>query len=204
MEITVDELFWNKWGIHGIKHALRSMVLAHEISKAIDLNTIDTKVSSLAALYHDTGRTNDALDYSHGRKTVEKLRAYGLDKRILACFNSEDDLLLFNKIIAAHSLPDAKQADFKAEIPDHLEERFARLYSVLKDADGLDRLRINDLDPSYLRNEASVELIDFAKYLLETPSHLEPYINNLKNKFPDIVTVSPKLWEYIDEINLLE
>ena len=41
-------------------------------------------------------------------------------------------------------------------------ERTKRLAKLFKDADGLDRVRINHLDPAYLRNDFSKDLVDFA------------------------------------------
>ncbi|MBR1845947.1 MAG: hypothetical protein IJ792_05040, partial [Oscillospiraceae bacterium] len=40
-----------------------------------------------------------------------------------------------------------------------------RLTQLLKDADGLDRVRVWDLDVNYLRREASKQREDFAEYL---------------------------------------
>ena len=41
-------------------------------------------------------------------------------------------------------------------------DRAIRLAKFFKDADGLDRVRINHLDPAYLRNSYSKDLVDFA------------------------------------------
>ena len=40
-----------------------------------------------------------------------------------------------------------------------------RLASLLKDADGLDRVRLGDLDPRYLRHEESKTMVPFAERL---------------------------------------
>jgi len=42
-----------------------------------------------------------------------------------------------------------------------------RLTSQLKDADGLDRVRLGDLDIRYLRNPEAKEMVGFAKALFE-------------------------------------
>jgi hypothetical protein len=50
-----------------------------------------------------------------------------------------------------------------------------RLASLLKDADGLDRVRLGDLDPRYLRHPVSRTMTRFAERLfLETDDCLEP------------------------------
>jgi len=49
------------------------------------------------------------------------------------------------------------------------------LTALLKDADGLDRVRINDLDPGYLRHPAAVAMVPLAWRLWrETDGRLEP------------------------------
>lgn len=45
--------------------------------------------------------------------------------------------------------------------------RAKRLCNFFKDSDGLDRVRINHLDPNYLRNDFSKVLVDFAYELYE-------------------------------------
>jgi len=40
-----------------------------------------------------------------------------------------------------------------------------RLTSLLKDADGLDRVRLGDLDPRYLRNPEAHDMVGFAAAL---------------------------------------
>jgi hypothetical protein len=41
------------------------------------------------------------------------------------------------------------------------------LVALLKDADGLDRVRLGDLDPSYLRVPASQSMVAFAQHLFD-------------------------------------
>ena len=42
-----------------------------------------------------------------------------------------------------------------------------RLTSLLKDADGLDRVRLGDLDPLFLRNDESRAMVPFAHALYD-------------------------------------
>jgi hypothetical protein len=46
-------------------------------------------------------------------------------------------------------------------------EPHVRLIELLKDADGLDRVRIDDLDPAYLRRAEARTMVDFAWRLYE-------------------------------------
>jgi hypothetical protein len=52
-------------------------------------------------------------------------------------------------------------------LPDELDRAHPhwRLTSLLKDADGLDRVRLGDLDPRYLRNPEAREMVGFAEAL---------------------------------------
>ena len=53
--------------------------------------------------------------------------------------------------------------------------------ALLKDADGLDRVRLGDLDPRYLRHPESKGMVDFAQTLFDAtdgviatgPAHFE-------------------------------
>ena len=46
-------------------------------------------------------------------------------------------------------------------------ERTKRLAKYFKDSDGLDRVRINHLNPDYLRNDFSKDLVDLAYELFD-------------------------------------
>ena len=76
-----------------------------------------------------------------------------LDKERLSC--AAEELVL--RLISAHCRNDSM---FDGT------ERERLLFYMLKDADGLDRVRIFDLDPRYLRLEASRKRTEFAWELL--------------------------------------
>jgi len=48
-------------------------------------------------------------------------------------------------------------------------EHTLKLYNIFKDADGLDRVRINDLNPDYLRSPSAHKLLLLAHQLYRTP-----------------------------------
>jgi hypothetical protein len=48
------------------------------------------------------------------------------------------------------------------------------LTSLLKDADGLDRVRLGDLDPRFLRNPQARDMIPFAEALFEETDGVVP------------------------------
>jgi hypothetical protein len=60
----------------------------------------------------------------------------------------------------------------------------------LKDVDGLDRVRLGDLDPRYLRHPVSRTMIRFAEQLfLETDDGLEPGPDYLSRLWPEAVRI---------------
>lgn len=70
---------------------------------------------------------------------------------------AEADLPAIEAAITAHSAPgEMKRA----------HEHWA-LTALLKDADGLDRVRLGDLDPRYFRHPEAHGMIDFAQALFD-------------------------------------
>ena len=76
----------------------------------------------------------------------------------------DDDYALIHTAVVHHSLP--KELD--------RAHPHWRLTSLLKDADGLDRVRLGDLDPEYLRNAPAREMIGFAEALFEATDGIVP------------------------------
>jgi hypothetical protein len=67
--------------------------------------------------------------------------------------------------------------------PDHPHRELAAL---LKDADGLDRVRLYDVDPAFLRHPEAVAMVAFAKRLFEeTDTRLTPGPDYLERLWPE-------------------
>jgi hypothetical protein len=49
-----------------------------------------------------------------------------------------------------------------------------RLTSLLKDADGLDHVRLGDLNPAYLRNPQALDMVGFAQILFDETDGVVP------------------------------
>jgi hypothetical protein len=74
---------------------------------------------------------------------------------------TEADRQAVRTAVSYHCLPE--------ELPrDHPHWRATAL---LKDADGLDRVRLGDLDPRFLRFPAAHDMIDFATRMFERTNH---------------------------------
>jgi hypothetical protein len=110
-----------------------------------------------ASVYlHDLARTHDGLCYRHGGDAMKKFESLPHVRELFARGGvQDDDYSAIKTAVVHHSLPQ------------ELDRGHAhwRLTSLMKDADGLDRVRLGDLDPRYLRNAESRGMVDFAETL---------------------------------------
>lgn len=142
-------------GLHGIGHTLRVMAHAVEIGRALDVSPWELESVTLAALWHDIGRTHDGRDPYHGAKSAGKLVGLGLHRCV-------EPIVLETALHAVthHSLPDAEGERGAQRLKEPASA--LRVFRLLKDADGLDRVRLGDLDARQLRFEISRTRIDRA------------------------------------------
>jgi hypothetical protein len=147
-------------GIHGIGHTRRVMIHAAEVAFALDISAEERHATVQAALWHDIGRTNDGRDYFHGGKSVGKVVALGLHHG-----TATGVLEMIFSAIEHHPAPDEYGLRAARELSAH--ESAIRVFQVLKDADGLDRVRLGDLDARQLRYAVSRQREERALELLE-------------------------------------
>lgn len=146
--------FHNPQGIHALSHTKRVLLLSLLISHLEKYCEEDRNLLCLASIYHDIGRINDGYDPDHGIASYDKL----VNGKLLALDNFQDQEIL-RFVIQSHAIPD-QSAYKKLNRYDLLDvDRTLRLYSAFKDADGLDRVRINDLNPEYLRTGSALRLL---------------------------------------------
>ena len=145
--------------VHGLGHIERTMVHGAMCAQAEPLDAADTALLMDMCSYHDTGRESDWLDNAHGLRSSLKLAE--LTGR------SGEELKLMMAGVEAHSIGDKFMDDVIRKHGPRDTERARRLAELLKDSDGLDRVRIHDLNPKYLRRAASRERADFAQLLFE-------------------------------------
>lgn len=142
--------------IHGHGHIERVIFFAHLLAFHYKLDQRDTDVLRNAASLHDTKRINDGWDTEHGHRAALESISYS--------YADKADDRVIQAVIAAHSTDDKIMDETIREFIKDTDdfERTKRLAKLFKDADGLDRVRINHLDPAYLRNDFSKDLVDFA------------------------------------------
>ena len=141
-----ETLFERPQGIHGVRHARRVLFHTLVLCKLCGIDERDQSLLVRAALFHDIGRENDGLCFKHGRLSFEKMSLMNLVSESQA----SNDRLKF--IISYHCISDAESWTALQRVESLDRDKTWQLFCVFKDADGMDRERINDLDTSYLRN----------------------------------------------------
>lgn len=168
------EYLYNSF-IHGINHNERVLFWVYYLSKKCELNETFLRIVLDGAKYHDIGRVNDQLDPSHGSRSASKIE-HIVDNEI---YQEKENLDLLKAIVELHSLHDNKVRQVMKKYNIQNKEQFYILFSILKDADALDRIRstylknrFSALNPTYLR-------LDYSKKLLQATHELnEFYIKN--------------------------
>lgn len=159
--LLTDKYFHKPHGIHGLSHTRRVLLLSLILSFMENLADNDRELLCLAALYHDIGRCNDNFDPQHGRESYKK----AISQHLITLKSQEQEILRF--IIENHCISDHQAVALMGRYNVEDRERLLTLYKVFKDADGLDRIRINDLDVSKLRTSSAPKILLIARELLE-------------------------------------
>jgi HD superfamily phosphodiesterase len=142
--------FENVSFIHGIKHTERVMTHCLLIGKLIE-RRYEAFLAFCAAYVHDMGRSGDGYNTVHGRISAEK------------------KLPFFTPLFRKYGVSDKELKYIESAVIQHCVKEWSEngdddyhVMAILKDADALDRVRINDLNPDMLRYEESKTLIDKA------------------------------------------
>ena len=113
---------------------------------------VDVEVVRCAAVTHDVGRHDDGRDPEHGRRSARWVREH---REALPVALDDRQLEALAYCCEWHVPPDAQAPRWPNELV------------CLKDADGLDRVRISDLDPRRLRTKPARRLTRSARRLFE-------------------------------------
>ncbi len=139
------------YGIHGVSHVTRVLVWAAVLADHFG-GARGLRVTELywAAATHDVGRIDDWTDPGHGTRSAEWARTNLVGQRPLA---AQADMSVIAELDTWHEVTDRKIERWSAEL------------MLFKDADGLDRVRIHDLDPAYLRTQQATRWVSQARAL---------------------------------------
>jgi len=158
-----SQYFHRPFGIHGLAHTKRVLMHCLILSFLEHIPPADSDLLCNAALFHDIGRTNDNYDPQHGRESYKKLLALQLSP-----YDDVDSSETLRFLMENHCVADQEAVDllpgYQVQDPSHVLE----LYHVFKDADGLDRIRIMDLDVKQLRSASAPRLLLIARQLYQT------------------------------------
>ena len=146
---------------HGVGHIERTMLFGALIAKNEQLSARDTRDVLLCCSYHDIGRIDDRYDLEHGKRSAEQIRE---SETLRALFSYPEEAMA---AIHSHAVPDGETEG----IPDIYgvkdPEKYALLTACLKDADNIDRVRIYDLDESFLRFAGTRRMVPLAWWVLD-------------------------------------
>ncbi len=142
---------------HGINHNIRVCFFAYVISSLEGVTSRDFEIIMDASKYHDIGRINDYDDDTHGRRSADMI-SFLEDKY------SNEEMFYLKTIITCHSLNDDLFDEIASFFGVNDLERCRKMFQILKDSDGLDRVRIYypDLDINYLRTDSSKKMVLFS------------------------------------------
>jgi hypothetical protein len=149
--------------LHGQHHVGRVMVHAFRLIEVTGLH--EERLRLWAAVYlHDVARTHDGRCYVHGAAAMRRLEDMPELRALLAGAGIEGaDYPAIATAVSLHSRPEELDRDHP----------HWTLTSLLKDADGLDRVRLLDLDPRYLRWSQPHDMVPFARRLFEASERLQ-------------------------------
>lgn len=158
----LPDAFVHRSTLHGQRHVGRVMVHALRLLAATGQHAHTTRL--WAAVYlHDLARTHDGRCYVHGAAAVERLKTMPDVRALFADAGvREADHAPIATAVTWHSKP--------AEL-DRTHAHWG-LTALLKDADGLDRVRLGDLDPRFLRWPESHGMVGFAERLFAASERL--------------------------------
>ena len=153
--VPPPELFTHASTLHGQAHVSRVMVHAFRLIAATGWAEEASRL--WAAVYlHDIARTHDGLCHRHGGDAMTRFETLSEVRDLFAQGGvAESDYPAIRTAVVHHCLP----RELTRTHPHW------RLTSLLKDADGLDRVRLGDLDPGYLRNREAHDMVAFAASL---------------------------------------
>mgnify|MGYP000852715425 FL=1 len=155
-------------GIHAIDHTRRVLILSMLLAYLERFSPTDRDLLARAAIYHDIGRVDDGYDPGHGQASYARTC-----RECLVQWTNPEENEIFRFIVENHDLPDSKayQRVHRYELEEI--DRTLRLYNTFKDADGLDRVRLGDLNPDYLRTASAPRLLLVAHQIYFQPYWLE-------------------------------
>ena len=145
-----------KSSIHQNGHVSRVLFWTLVLAKDNRMSNLETEKLCTAAVFHDCGRIDDAEDYEHGHRSA----------RLYNKVAGQDEVVEF--LIENHCIDDAEARKNLNRIQPSKREMVWKMLCILKDADGLDRVRLGlrALDVRYLRTKTAPSYVAAARQLV--------------------------------------
>lgn len=143
--------------IHGPAHIHRVLLLSALVCQGEGVGEGMVRQVFRAASYHDVGRTFDGYDVDHGARSALRLAEL--------TGQTGEALRELQAAVTAHARPDREMEAVVASFHPQNLPRALELTRLLKDVDNLDRVRLGDLDPRFLRHSSAKDLTGFADRL---------------------------------------
>lgn len=162
--------------LHGVGHLTRVFIMQELICNLLEEQgiTVNRQATRWAAIVHDVGRVDDGPDLDHGMRSAAWMKNNLQDKI------SPETLDVATYIVHWHVPHDE-------EAPEMIRE-----LQVLKDADGLDRVRLGDLNPEFLRTDVAPQLVDIATKLERLSRPKDPAATMIED-FEDVLRAARDL-----------
>lgn len=183
---SIDKTPIRKYGIHGIGHNNRVAVHTMLIAKHEGLleNDEDNKIKDIlltADYYHDIGRIgNNGPHSKRSARRIEKLDLKFADGKPY----TREDKNLVKFLAEGHEGKDQafEKLAKKYKIPEQHKELAQKMLAVIKDADAVDRVRIDANYPFYMKTDLNPQYLrtDTSKRLLNVSYELEALYKNVK------------------------
>lgn len=142
--------------IHQNGHVSRVLFWTLVLAKDNKISDLETEKLCMAAVFHYCGRINDLEDCKHGYRSA----------RLYNKIVGQDDVVEF--LIENHCIDDAEVRKKLKGLHPSKRELVWKMLCILKDADGLDRVRLGlrALDVKYLRTHTASYYVAGARQLV--------------------------------------
>ncbi|PIN75816.1 hypothetical protein COV17_03665 [Candidatus Woesearchaeota archaeon CG10_big_fil_rev_8_21_14_0_10_36_11] len=181
--VPKEEWFYrHNTGVHDISHETRVLVLSEIIGRLVRKKRevlVDMKSIRWAAITHDTQRTGEGSNYEHGVKAAEWVQS-NAHRIIPHDCDSRGEEVNIDQVAYLN----------KWHVPHDSEAPVMTLeLSILKDADGLDRVRVGELNPVYLRTEEATRIVFVAYGLYVVSNALQQRDQHQQHHFGEYASV---------------
>ncbi|MBR3613832.1 MAG: HD domain-containing protein [Clostridia bacterium] len=190
-EICMDDQQFPSF-THGFEHTRRVNFLATILMEMEDVTGRERDIIFQIAKNHDIGRFHDWEDEIHGYRSARKLE--DSSHRLQDFTREEQELIKF--VISQHSISSKENTRIVADLPDEIQEKYAKILWLFTDADKLDRVR---LEPTGRLINVGLNI---SRLSLDSSKTLEGFAYETYDKLFDVLDIYKQLSELEQECNL--